>query len=143
VGPRRALPWVVAVALTLALGGCPGDAPAAAPGLLDASPQVGAAFAVDPGFVLRGQADRAAESYARHCASCHGAQGDGAGPAGRALTPPPTDFTRGVVPAHRAFVAIRDGGMAVGMVATMPSFASALDDHQLHDLVAYVQAFGP
>ncbi len=28
------------------------------------------------------------------CASCHGSNGDGKGPAGAALTPPPTDFRK-------------------------------------------------
>jgi len=28
------------------------------------------------------------------CASCHGSKGDGKGPAGAALTPPPTDFQK-------------------------------------------------
>ena len=32
--------------------------------------------------------------YARYCASCHGADGRGDGPAAASLTPPPTDLTR-------------------------------------------------
>ncbi len=32
--------------------------------------------------------------YEQVCASCHGSKGDGKGPAGAALTPPPNDFQR-------------------------------------------------
>jgi mono/diheme cytochrome c family protein len=32
--------------------------------------------------------------YRRYCASCHGADGRGDGPAAASLTPPPTDLTR-------------------------------------------------
>jgi|LNAP01.1.fsa_nt_gb high-affinity iron transporter len=34
----------------------------------------------------------AAQLYAAHCASCHGAEGRGDGPAGQNLEPPPSDF---------------------------------------------------
>ena len=34
----------------------------------------------------------AAAAYAAHCATCHGAEGRGDGPAGRALSPPPASF---------------------------------------------------
>ena len=32
--------------------------------------------------------------YEQICASCHGSKGDGKGPAGAVLTPPPTDFQK-------------------------------------------------
>jgi mono/diheme cytochrome c family protein len=34
--------------------------------------------------------------YLRYCASCHGVSGRGDGPAAPALSPPPTDLTRGM-----------------------------------------------
>ncbi len=36
------------------------------------------------------------EVYARRCAGCHGAKGDGKGPSAKFLTPKPRDFTTGV-----------------------------------------------
>jgi high-affinity iron transporter len=36
---------------------------------------------------------RGAQLYAENCASCHGAGGNGAGPAARGMDPPPIDFT--------------------------------------------------
>jgi len=38
---------------------------------------------------------RAAQLYDRHCAACHGAEGDGQGPAAYLLSPKPRDFTSG------------------------------------------------
>ena len=32
--------------------------------------------------------------YEQNCSPCHGPKGDGKGPAGAALTPAPTDFTK-------------------------------------------------
>lgn len=39
-------------------------------------------------------ADMGSEFYQRYCASCHGIDGKGDGPAAAALTPPPKDLTR-------------------------------------------------
>jgi cytochrome c oxidase cbb3-type subunit 2 len=49
----------------------------------------GAARAAEP-------TGRAGEIYDRYCAGCHGAQGDGQGPAAPMLIVKPRDFTRGV-----------------------------------------------
>ncbi len=40
-----------------------------------------------PELVAKGQAD-----YARYCASCHGAKGEGDGPAAKSLKPKPRNF---------------------------------------------------
>src|SRR5690554_5662063 len=39
---------------------------------------------------------RGAKLFALNCARCHGLQGDGHGPVGYLLHPPPRDFTRGI-----------------------------------------------
>lgn len=136
--PRLAALAFSVVALAM-VAGCKSGGGGAEP----AAPAAGAAagFQVDPNFVSNGVAERAATNFATHCVSCHGPNGDGAGPVGSALQPPPTNFTAAEVPAHRAFEAIRGGGMAVGKAATMPSFESTLSEQDIHDLVAYVQAF--
>lgn len=134
--PIHPVAWLVLLvaaalfALACTPGGSDGSASTAASG-----------FQEDPDFTLDGVADRAAANYAQQCASCHGQAGDGRGPVGGALSPPPTDFTATAVPPHRGYVAIRDGGMAVGKAGTMPGFASAFSDQELHDLVVYIRAF--
>lgn len=89
-------------------------------------------------FELGGDAERGAKLYARFCASCHGRQGAGDGPAGLALDPPPTDFTAAELDAERAYLVVRDGGMAAGLTPTMAPFKGALDEQELRDVVAYV-----
>jgi mono/diheme cytochrome c family protein len=101
-----------------------------------------AALAEDPDFELDGDPEAGAEIYSAHCASCHGADGDGQGPAGARLEPPPTDFTTAEMSPYRAYVVTRDGGPAAGMAATMAPFGAQLDDQQLHDVTAYILEFG-
>jgi len=45
-------------------------------------------------FAGRAYADEGANLYKNLCASCHGMNGRGDGPAAGALTPPPTDLTK-------------------------------------------------
>lgn len=78
-GPPRG-PFVTVVALLcLGLAACRGSTPVS----LRAGPDA-------PRELARG-----ADLYARHCALCHGASGDGLGPASRFLEPPPRDFGSG------------------------------------------------
>jgi len=121
-------------AVALLLGACKPDASKGV------SPR-SAGFQVDPGFELNGNAEAAKDTYAQQCATCHGQLGDAKGPAGGALQPPPTDFTKGGIPAHRAYVAIADGGPAVGKAPTMAAFSASLDDQMIRDLTAYVLQF--
>jgi mono/diheme cytochrome c family protein len=75
-----------------------------------------------------------------HCASCHGDRAKGDGSWAGAYEPPPSDLTREGLDAERLFLATRDGGMAVGMRATMPAFRHTLDEQSIHDVVAYIQS---
>ena len=77
--PRRLLPTALLVAL-LALGLCAALLGAAAP----PSPE---------GFQLNGDAERGRAVYAKSCAVCHGAAGDGKSKMAGSLKPRPTDFT--------------------------------------------------
>ncbi len=40
-------------------------------------------------------ADKGKQTYTIYCVTCHGPEGDGQGPVGKALNPPPRDFTKG------------------------------------------------
>ena len=81
------------------------------------------------------------------CAVCHGEAGDGAGPAGVALTPSPTNFTDpefwATSDADRIFNVIRNGAVAVGGSPLMVGWAFAYDDEQIQALADYVIAFRP
>lgn len=89
-------------------------------------------------FELKGDAARGEAPYVRNCASCHGNDGRGDGPAGRALNPSPTDLTTASLTAERAYKVVNEGGMAAGLAPTMPPFRGAMDEQTIHDVVAYV-----
>jgi len=76
--------------------------------------------------------------FAQHCASCHGPQGQGDGPAAKDLTPPPPDLTAAHISQHR------DGDLywwiTNGIGNTMPQFAAALDDTARWTLIDFVRA---
>jgi putative copper resistance protein D len=77
--------------------------------------------------------------YTAQCATCHGPAGAGDGPAGRALTPPPSDLR-----AHHA--ALHTAGDLYWWIThgrrQMPAFGDRLDDAQRWSLVNYVRALG-
>lgn len=87
-------------------------------------------------------------NYQRHCAGCHGDAGDGAGPSGRDLSPPPRDFRRAVF----KFAAVpsgslpRDADLARtirhGLSGTaMPAWS--FGDRELDALIQYLKTFSP
>ena len=87
-------------------------------------------------------ADDAAKGiYDDKCAGCHGPAGKGDGPAGKALTPNPPDFSASLKGKDDAYLAkiIKDGGEAVKKSASMPA-SSDLTDDQVKSLVAYIKS---
>ena len=73
------------------------------------------------------------------CAMCHGDQGNGRGFMGAALTPPPRNFTCGVmmknIPDGQLFWIIKNGSPGTGMM----SFAGLSDDQVWH-LIHYIRS---
>ncbi len=90
-------------------------------------------------------AGAAASNYSNLCASCHGATGQGDGPAAVALNPKPKDFAdckrMAAISDETAFKAIRGGGQSVGLSPMMPPWGGSLTDQQIHDLVTYIRGF--
>ena len=88
--------------------------------------------------------------YDASCASCHGVDGRGGGPASTALAPAPRDFTRGIY----KFRATASGSLpsdddlsraiAHGLPGTsMLAWEGILTGEQIRGLVAYVKQFSP
>jgi mono/diheme cytochrome c family protein len=88
--------------------------------------------------------------YDRYCLACHGAAGDGRGPAAPLLAPAPRDFTSGRYkwrttpsgqPPTRADLAraIREGAPGTAM----PGFGGILDEAQIAALVVELEGFAP
>lgn len=97
---------------------------------------------LDEDFEVDGDPDAGHAVYQQRCATCHGDEGEGDGPAGVGMQPPPTDFTAVVLEPQRAYVATRDGGRALGLSPGMPAFRDALSEQELHDVVAYTLEIG-
>ena len=85
--------------------------------------------------------------YGLYCTSCHGADGEGDGPAGAALDPKPSDFTQAEFwaerDADRLKKAIEGGGAAVEKSATMPAWGSVLSEEQVGDVIAHLESLRP
>lgn len=88
----------------------------------------------------RPSAARGAVLYRRHCASCHGASGDGAGPAAAGLEPPPADLVADA--RHEEATPARDYQViTLGIPATsMAGWSGELTPAERWDLVAYTQS---
>lgn len=82
--------------------------------------------------------------YATLCATCHGASGDGKGPAAAGLNPKPVLHVDGNVmnpiDNDHLFKVIREGGPAVGKSALMAAWGGALSDTEIWDVVAFVRS---
>ncbi len=78
------------------------------------------------------------------CATCHGDDGRGDGPAARALRPAPRDMSDAewqeeVTDDHIRLVTEK-GGPAAGLAPTMTAFGHALDEDDLDNVVAYIRS---
>ncbi len=84
--------------------------------------------------------------YKEHCALCHGAKGDGRGPAAKDLKPKPPSLAgmsqmpmmkmRGMNLDAYSFWAISDGGEKLG--SAMPAFKDALSETQRWQILLYI-----
>ena len=89
----------------------------------------------------------AKDAFNTTCATCHGEDGSGNGPAGAALDPKPSDFGLPVfweTRDHDHIVeVITKGGAAVGKSPLMVSFAGQYNADQIQKLANHVESFNP
>jgi high-affinity iron transporter len=111
-------------------------------GCKNSTEPVRAAFPMPPGLLAsRPAREKGREIFLQYCAICHGENGDGHGPRGVGMNPPPANLT--IPPwsnreaAPRIYLAIRDGVAGTAM----PSWKT-LGNDQIWNLVAYVHSFG-
>jgi mono/diheme cytochrome c family protein len=81
--------------------------------------------------------------YAKKCAPCHGRTGNGDGPSGVLLRPPPQPFSTALKGKSDSWLdtVISKGGPAVGLSPMMPA-QPMLDATQVKDLIQYIKGFG-
>ena len=87
--------------------------------------------------------DKGKGAYDSRCAFCHGKGGKGDGPAGKALKPPPPDFTsatfwKDTTPDH-----IKDVIEHGKPNSAMMGFKNSLTNEQIADLLAYLETLKP
>jgi caa(3)-type oxidase subunit IV len=89
----------------------------------------------------------AAQQFGTICATCHGPEGRGDGPAGVALDPKPANFTD---PAFwetrdrdRIIHVIRDGAASVGGSPLMAPWGALFNEEQLGEMADYVMSLRP
>lgn len=80
--------------------------------------------------------------YAANCTSCHGAKGDGKGPAAIALRPKPTDFTSAAYWAGKKDEDLA-GAIRGGKPGTSMAGFGLLTDADVENLVAFLRTFAP
>ena len=79
--------------------------------------------------------------YETHCLACHGPQGRGDGPGGKALNPRPADLTAAGTQNKRdvQLLKIIENGRPP---SAMTGFKGRLSEPQMGDLVAYLRQLG-
>jgi len=79
------------------------------------------------------------------CATCHGANGKGDGPASAALNPKPRNFADAALMSKKTDAdlakVIKNGGAANGLSPVMPAWGAALSDADIANVIAYIRSF--
>lgn len=81
--------------------------------------------------------------YDQYCASCHGVTGLGNGPAGKDLSPPPTNIAllskMPMATDGYLYWTLAEGGVPLG--TAMPAFKGTLKEKQLWEIISYLRNF--
>ncbi len=89
-------------------------------------------------------AAKAAQLYKMYCLNCHGEKGDGQGPLGKTLNPPPRDFTKGEFKFggtdEDIFQVISNGAAAKGGSPMMAPWGAAIPEADRHELVKFIRS---
>ena len=107
----------------------------------------GLAISLAPGLGFaqtKGDAKAGKTKYDANCVGCHGATGNGDGPAAAALNPKPQDHTNGkamkALSDKYLFDIIKDGGASQKKSPIMPASGKKLNDQEISDIVAYIRS---
>lgn len=123
----------LATALTAVLGNV--TAAAAEPALRSTN--------CSPAGDLRGDPERGADLHLKHCADCHGVDGQ-ANVIVMHMDVPPRDQSDAaymkVLPDAYLYLVTCKGGAAVGKNGVMPAWGDVLSDQDLKDLVAHIRS---
>lgn len=85
--------------------------------------------------------------FTMYCLTCHGPLGDGKGPVGLTLDPPPRDFTKaefkycGACSDEEVFQVITNGAAAQGGSPNMAPWGAVLPEEDRWAVLKYIRAF--
>lgn len=89
------------------------------------------------------RAENPEANYRLYCAQCHGLKGNGSGINKADMPTTPRDHTNGAeMPKLKdkdLYLAIEQGGVAVGKSALMPAWKGVLTDAEIKEIVAYLR----
>ncbi len=90
-----------------------------------------------------GDPSKGKEKFEQICASCHGSEGKGDGPAAAALEPKPRDLSDAsyvsTLSDEHLFKVIKEGGAAVGKSPLMPAWGNTLSDEDINNVIAFIR----
>ncbi len=88
-------------------------------------------------------AAKGAQIYQLYCVTCHGVKGDGQGPVGKTLDPPPRDFTKGDFKYGSSdkdvFEVISNGAASKGGSPLMAPWGSVIPEADRWALVKHIR----
>ena len=95
-------------------------------------------------LALGQDAAKGAEVYKLYCVTCHGELGDGQGPVGKTLNPPPRDFSKGDFKFggtdQDIFDVISNGAASKGGSPLMAPWGAVIPEPERWSLVKYVRS---
>ncbi len=90
------------------------------------------------------EVDKGKQDYATFCSTCHGENGDGQGPVGKVLQPPPRDFTVGEFKFGGSdqdiFGVISDGAASRGGSPLMAPWGAVIPESDRWAIVKYIRS---
>ena len=95
-------------------------------------------------LALAQDAAKGAATYKLYCVTCHGETGDGQGPVGKTLNPPPRDFAKGDFKYGSSdqdiFDVISNGAASKGGSPLMAPWGAVIPEADRWSLVKYVRS---
>jgi mono/diheme cytochrome c family protein len=91
-----------------------------------------------------GDAAKGKQTYQTYCSTCHGPLGDGLGPVGKTLKPPPRDFTKGDFAFgssdQEIFDVISNGAAVKGGSPLMAPWGAVIPEADRWNVVAFIRS---
>ena len=101
------------------------------------------AFSTDAEKAEKADPAKGKQAYDIYCTTCHGPTGDGQGPVGKSLNPPPRDFTKGDFKYggsdQEIFDVISNGAASKGGSPLMAPWGAVVPEADRWALVAFIR----